>query len=193
MSMSVLVACEYSGVVRDAFRKRGHLAMSCDLREGDGTGEWHFQGDVRRALSEITWDLIIGFPPCQHLSSVGARHWPEKEADGRQARAVQFVKMLADAPAERVVIENPAGALTRLWRKPDQIINPFQFGDPWMKRTCLWLRGVPPLVPTKIVKPQGHWVQHDPLRPGLAPGHRGSKIRSRTFAGIARAMAEQWG
>lgn len=191
--MSVLVACEYSGVVRDAFRKRGHLAMSCDLREADGPGEWHFRGDVRKALTGIVWDMIIAFPPCQDLSSVGARHWPEKEADGRQARAVEFVKMIAAAPAKRIVIENPTGALTRLWRAPDQMINPFQFGDPWMKRTCLWLQGVEPLTPTKIVKPKGHWVQNGPSTPGKINGHRGSKIRSRTFAGIARAMAEQWG
>ena len=193
MSMSVLVACEYSGVVRDAFRKRGHLAMSCDLRETDGPDEWHFQGDVRDALKNITWDMIIAFPPCQHLSVAGAQFWPVKEADGRQQRALDFVKMLADAPAKKVVIENPLGALSRLWRKPDQVINPWQFGDPWKKRTCLWLRGVEPLTPTKIVKPRGHWVQNGPTNPGMVSGTRGPKIRARTFAGIARAMAEQWG
>lgn len=191
--MNVLVACEYSGVVRDAFRKRGHMAMSCDLREDDNGSEWHFQGDVRDALQNILWDMIIAFPPCQHLSAVGARHWATKQADGRQARAIKFVKMLADAPADKVVIENPAGILSRAWRPPDQIVHPYYFGDPWMKRTCLWLKGVPPLEPTNMVDPRGYWVQQAPVRPGLESGRRGPKIRARTFQGVAEAMAEQWG
>lgn len=191
--MNVLVACECSGVVRDAFRKRGHMAMSCDLREDEDGSEWHFQGDVRDALNSIVWDMIVAFPPCQHLSSAGARHWAEKAADGRQARAIGFVKMFAEANCPRIVIENPAGILTRLWRKPDQIFHPYHFGEPWMKRTCLWLKGVDPLRHTNVVKPRGHWVQHDPVRPGFESGRRGSKIRARTFAGVAAAMAEQWG
>ena len=193
MKMTVLVACEYSGIVRDAFRKRGHLAMSCDLREADAGPEWHFQGDVRDPLKNIVWDLIIAFPPCNHLSSVGARHWAQKEADGRQRRAIEFVKMLADAPAERIAIENPTGILTRAWRAPDQIFHPYMFGEPWFKRTCLWLKNLPPLEHTRVVKPKGHWVQQGTPREGLVPGRRGPKIRARTFAGVARAMAEQWG
>lgn len=193
MKMTVLVACEYSGVVRDAFRKRGHMAMSCDLREDDKQSEWHFQGSVVDPLRSIKWDMIIAFPPCTHLSSAGAAYWAEKEADGRQRRAIQFVKMLAEADADKIVIENPAGILTRAWRPPDQIIHPYMFGEPWFKRTCLWLKGVEPLEPTRVVKPKGHWVQQGTHREGLVPGRRGSKIRARTFAGVAKAMAEQWG
>lgn len=191
--MAVLVACEYSGVVRDAFRKQGHLAMSVDLRKADSGEEWHYRGDIRDALRLIKWDMILAFPPCDHLAAVGARHWPEKQADGRQAEAVEFVKMIADADCPRIVIENPIGALTQYWRHPDQTIHPYMFGEPWKKRTCLWLKGVPRLRPTRIVKPKGHWVQQGPAKPGLVTGRRGAKIRARTFAGVARAMAEQWG
>lgn len=192
--MNVLVACEYSGVVRTAFRKRGHMAMSCDLRPADDGSEWHFQGDVRDALRNIVWDMIIAFPPCDHLSAVGARYWDEKLADGRLQAAVDFVKMFAEADCPRVVIENPSGILSRMWRVPDQTIHPYLFGEPWQKRTCLWLKGVEPLKPTKVVEPQGHWVQTRPVgRDGKVPGRRGSKVRARTFTGIAKAMAEQWG
>lgn len=193
MSMAVLVACEYSGVVRDAFRKQGHMAMSCDLRKADSGDEWHYQGDVREPLTKVKWDMIIAFPPCDHLASVGARHWEEKQADGRQAEAIEFVKMLADADCDRIVIENPRGILTTAWRHPDQVIQPYMFGEPWRKRTCLWLKGVPRLKPTNIVEPKGHWVQTRPHVDGLEKGHRGPKIRARTFAGVATAMAEQWG
>lgn len=193
MSMAVLVACEYSGVVRDAFRKQGHMAMSCDLRKSEGTQEWHYRGDVSDALKKIRWDLIIAFPPCDHLAAVGARHWEEKRADGRQQAAIEFVKMIADADCPRIAIENPMGVLSSEWRHPDQTIQPYMFGDPWRKKTCLWLKGLPRLRPTKIVKPKGHWVQTTKTNPGLEKGHRGSKIRARTFTGVARAMAEQWG
>ena len=192
MTLSVLVACEYSGVVRDAFRARGHLAVSCDLRPSDTGGEWHYQGDVRDLLKHITWDLILAFPPCDDLAAVGAKHWPEKQADGRQQAAIEFVKMLADANCDRIAIENPRGILTSAWRHPDQVIQPYMFGEPWRKRTCLWLKGLPRLKPTNIVEPRGHWVETE-RRPGLEKGHRGSKIRARTFDGVAAAMAEQWG
>ena len=192
MTLSVLVACEYSGVVRDAFRARGHLAVSCDLRPSDTGGEWHYQGDVRDLLKHITWDLILAFPPCDDLAAVGAKHWPEKQADGRQQAAIEFVKMLADANCDRIAIENPRGILTSAWRHPDQVIQPYMFGEPWRKRTCLWLKGLPRLKPTNIVEPRGHWVETKTI-PGLEKGHRGSKIRARTFDGVAAAMAEQWG
>lgn len=191
--MNVLVACEYSGVVRDEFRKRGHMAMSCDLRPDEGNSEWHFRGDVRHALRNIQWDMIIAFPPCQHLSAVGARYWGEKMADGRLLEAVEFVKLIAESDCPRIVIENPTGILSRMWREPDQIIHPYMFGEPWMKRTCLWLKGVPPLEPTNMVEPQGHWVQTEAIGEGKVPGRRGAKIRARTFTGVARAMASQWG
>lgn len=191
--MNVLVACEYSGTVRDEFRKRGHMAMSCDLRPDDNNSEWHFRGDVRDALRNIAWDMIIAFPPCDHLSSVGARYWDEKKADGRLGAAVDFVKLIADADCPRIVIENPTGILSRVWRAPDQIIHPYLFGEPWQKRTCLWLKGVPPLEPTNVVEPQGHWVQTTALREDKVPGRRGQKVRARTFMGVARAMATQWG
>jgi site-specific DNA-cytosine methylase len=194
MSLSVLVACEYSGEVRDAFRKRGHMAMSCDLRPSERGQEWHFQGDVREPLTKIKWDLIIAFPPCEHLSCVGAAQWAEKQADGRQQAAVDFVKMIADADCDRIAIENPRGVLTSAWRHPDQVIQPYMFGDPWRKRTCLWLKGLPRLKPTNIVEPRGHWVDTGRQRhSGLEKGHRSPKIRARTFPGVAAAMAEQWG
>jgi hypothetical protein len=148
--MKVLVACEYSGLVRDAFISRGHDALSCDLLPTEGPGP-HYQGDVFDII-EDGWDLMVAHPPCTHLSVSGARWWPAKRADGRQQSAVEFFMRLAAAPIERVAIENPIGFMSTSWRKPDQIIQPWQFGQAETKTTCLWLKNLPALVPTKIME-----------------------------------------
>ena len=186
--MKVLVACEYSGAVRDAFARRGHDAVSCDLlpSEGDPSGR-HVVGDVLALLKSEPWDLLIGFPPCTHLSASGARWWAEKRADGRQQAAEAFFKALWNAPVERVTLENPIGRMSRAFRKPDQIIQPWQFGHGETKATCLWLRGLPTLTPTDIVEGREQRVWRLPPTPDRA------KLRSLTYTGVAEAMAEQWG
>lgn len=205
--MRILIACEFGGIVRDAFIARGHDAISCDLLPSDRPGP-HIQGDVTPLLSE-KWDLMIAFPPCTHLASSGARWFKEKQADGRQQAAIDFFLAFTRTSIPRAAIENPVGIMSRIYRKPDQIIQPFWFGDSVQKATCLWLTGLPPLTPTKIVDrgmiyvdPRGnkHGGAHtmrakraySPLM--LLPRNAARwKIRSVTFAGIADAMAEQWG
>jgi hypothetical protein len=205
--MRVLVACEYSGRVRDAFTRRGHYAVSCDLLPSDTPGK-HYQGDVRQLL-KYKWDLLIGFPPCTKLSAIGARYWPMYQEDGSQQEAIDFFWLLAHAKVPRVAIENPAGIMSRLWRKPDQYIQPWWFGDPWIKRTGLWLRNLPLLRPTNEVEPMGHWVDGGTFsdkRKGGGGNLEGAyslaltrttagraHVRSKTFEGIAEAMAAQWG
>lgn len=183
--MRVLVACEYSGVVRDAFIALGHDAMSCDLLPTETHGP-HYHGDVRDVL-DYPWDLMIAHPPCTHLSVSGARHFEAKRMDGRQQSAVSFFMMLAKADIPRIAIENPVCIMSSLWRKPDQTIQPWQFGHGETKATCLWLKGLSPLRATDIVSGREARVHKMP------PGHDRWKERSRTFAGIARAMAAQWG
>jgi len=203
----VLVACEYSGRVRDEFLKRGHSAYSCDVVPTDAPGP-HFQMDVGPLL-KLPWDLVIAFPPCTRLSCISVRNWPKWQADGSQDVAadffMRFVHDLAHVP--RVAIENPAGAMTRRYRKPDQYVQPWWFGDPWTKRTGLWLKGLPLLTADNPVEPQGPWVggQTSTGAPGrtlegslqILGGtwdHKSrSKARSTTFPGLARAMADQWG
>lgn len=182
--MKVLVACEYSGRVRDAFIRRGHDAMSCDLLPTEAPGP-HYQGDVRDVLG-YPWDLMIAHPPCTHLSVSGARHFAAKRMDGRQQAAVSFVMMLARSEIPRIAIENPVSVLSSLWRKPDQTIQPWQFGHGETKATCLWLKGLPPLTPTQIVEGREARVHR------MAPSPDRWKERSRTFEGIASAMADQW-
>lgn len=201
--MRVLIACERSGRVREAFASRGHEAWSADLEPSDIPGR-HVQGDVLPLLRD-SWDLVIGFPPCTDLACVGARYWPEKQADGRQAAAVAFVEAIWTANAPRVAIENPMGYLNRNWRPPTHVMQPWEFGDPWFKRTYLWLRGLPPLMPVEIAAPSGHWVDggtsvkyrdRDYGDAGLGGGIREAarkRVRSQTFVGVAEAMAEQWG
>jgi site-specific DNA-cytosine methylase len=185
--MKVLVACEFSGIVRDAFLARGHDAVSCDLIPSERPGP-HIQGDVLDHLNE-GWDLMIAHPPCTDLAKSGARWWPAKIADGRADSAVEFVRTLRNAPIPRIAIENPVGMLSKKLRKPTQIIEPYQFGDPWQKSTCLWLYNLPRLTPTKTVQPTGHWIST-----GTTKGkHRDPKKRSLFFPGIAAAMADQWG
>lgn len=182
--MRVLVACEYSGRVRDAFNAAGHDALSCDLLPNDFGA--HYQGDVREILHGC-WDLMIAFPPCTHLCVSGAKHFEDKRKDGRQAEAIAFFMELARAPIPRIAIENPIGIMSGLWRNPDQIIQPWQFGHGETKATCLWLKGLPPLTPTNIVEGREQRMH------SLPPSEDRWKIRSLTYQGIADAMAEQWG
>lgn len=183
--MRVLIACEYSGVVRDAFIKLGHDAMSCDLLPTDVPGP-HYQGDVRDLL-DYPFDLMIAHPPCTHLSVSGARHFAEKRMDGRQQAAVSFFMMLSKLDIPMIAIENPVCIMSSLYRKPDQVIQPWQFGHGETKATCLWLKGLPLLQPTNIVEGREARVHRMP------PGPDRWKERSKTFSGIGEAMAEQWG
>lgn len=178
--MRVLAACEFSGRVRDAFAARGHDAWSCDLLPAPGR---HICGDVREHLEG--WDLIIAFPPCTYLCSSGARWWRNRQAE--QQAAIEFVRLLWDAPCTRVAIENPIGRLSTVWRRPDQIIQPWMFGHGEVKATCLWLRGLPLLHPTEVVSGRSARIHRMP------DSSRRSLIRSLTYPGIAKAMAEQWG
>ena len=181
--MKVLVACEYSGTVRDAFIAAGHEALSCDLLPTDIPGP-HYQGDVRDVLHD-GWDLMIAHPPCTHLAVSGARWFKDKQAE--QAEALDFVRLLLDAPVERIALENPISVISSRIRKPDQIIQPWQFGHGETKATCLWLKGLPKLTPTDIVDGREARVHK------LPPSADRWKIRSTTYKGIADAMAKQWG
>ncbi|RJO60778.1 MAG: DNA cytosine methyltransferase [Dehalococcoidia bacterium] len=196
--MKVLVACEFSGVVRDAFLKRGHDAWSCDLLPCESPiGARHYQGDVLSMIDFSKFDLMIAHPPCTHLSKAGAWCWKFKEQEQREA--LDFVRKLLEAPVLRICLENPVGKINTAVRKPDQIIHPWMFGDPWLKETCLWLKDLPVLRATNKVEPQGNWVKPGNKRPwrrfdAVPEGGRGNtKDRSRSFQGIAEAMADQWG
>jgi len=193
--MKVLVACEYSGAVRDAFRAFGHDAISCDLLPSVAPGP-HHQGDVLPLL-EQEWDIVLAFPPCTDLASSGAKHFATKRADGRQQRSIEFFMRFAEAPQNRLAIENPVGIMSSEWRKPDQIIQPWQFGHKATKTTCLWLKNLPQLIPTAIVgKGARHITSGGKSLPAwynLPPSPERWKIRSATFPGIAAAMAAQWG
>lgn len=182
--MRVLVACEYSATVRDAFRARGHDAWSCDLLPTEGDPQWHHEGDIFDILYG-DWDLLIAHPPCTHLAVSGARWFKDKLVE--QAEALAFVQQLLDAPIEKIALENPISIISSRIRKPTQIIQPWQFGHGETKATCLWLKNLPPLVPTKIVDGREARVHK------MAPGPDRWKERSRTYQGIADAMAEQWG
>ena len=183
--MRVLIACEYSGRVRDAFLKLGHEAMSCDLLPTDEPGP-HYQGDVRDVL-DYPWDLMIAHPPCTDLSVSGARHFAVKRMDGRQQSGASFFIMLAKSGIPRIAIENPVCVMSSLWRKPDQVIQPWQFGHGETKATCLWLTGLPKLTPTDVVEGREQRIHKMP------PSADRWKLRSATFPGIADAMAAQWG
>ena len=222
--MRILVACEFSGIVRDAFASRGHDSWSCDLLETEAPGQ-HLKGDVLGHLDD-GWDMMVAHPPCDHLACSGARWFKEKRADGRQQQGIDFFMALAEAPIDRIAVENPVGIMSTLWRKPDQIIQPYQFGHPESKKTCLWLKGLPCLSPTDEVEPiwwknpdgtdyrdkggkgsryspthylagrkqMGRWANQTPSGQNkLGPSPDRWKIRSRTYTGIAAAMADQWG
>jgi site-specific DNA-cytosine methylase len=182
--MKVLVACEFSGIVRDAFLARGHDAVSCDLLPSERPMRPHLQADVLRHLTR-QWDLLIAFPPCTHLAVSGARWFADKRDE--QADALAFVQCLLEAPITHIALENPIGVISTRIRKPDQIIQPWQFGHGEVKATCLWLKNLPPLVPTRIVEGRRARVHREP------PGPDRWKNRSRTYQGIADAMAAQWG
>lgn len=194
--MKVLVACEYSGRVRDAFRRRGHDAWSCDLLPAEDDSPFHIQGDVLPVL-EDGWDLMIAHPPCTYLA-VSGLHW-NKRVTGRAEKteeALDFVLLLMGAPVPRIAVENPVSCISSRIRKPDQIIQPYWFGHPESKKTCLWIKGLRPLKPTKVlVLPEcGHWENQTASGQNrLAPSPDRWKDRSRTYQGIADAMAVQWG
>ena len=202
--MLILVACEESQAVTKELRRLGHYALSCDIQPcSGGHPEWHLQCDVTPLL-KLHWDMIIAFPPCTDLAVSGARWFKEKQADGRQQRSIDFFMQFVNADCERIAIENPIGIMSRLYRKPDQIIQPWQFGDHARKSTCLWLKGLPKLTPTNIVNPG------EIMRGGYSVGASANyardengkilrwndpltaKLRSKTYPGIANAMAEQW-
>ena len=218
--MNVLIACEESQEVCKAFRERGHNAFSCDIQEcSGGHPEWHIQGDVIPLLNGncrfVTtggdvvingkWDLIIAHPPCTDLAVSGARHFAVKQKDGRQQKSIVFFMQVALAWCDKVAVENPVCIMSSAWRKPDQIIQPYWFGHEYRKTTCLWLRGLPKLYPTKMVEP-GEFDEYG-FSKNFATRYakdengkiiswndpRTAKLRSRTPAGLAKAMAEQWG
>lgn len=202
--MRILVACEESQTVTIELRRLGHEAYSCDIQDcSGGHPEWHIKGDALELL-KMKWDMLIAFPPCTHLAVSGARHFAKKQADGRQQEAIDFFMRFINADCPRIAVENPIGIMSSKYRKPNQIIQPYMFGDHARKSTCLWTKGLPPLVATDI-------VDHGEIcKGGFSKGAsadcardengkilawndpRTAKIRSKTFPGIARAMAEQW-
>lgn len=194
--MRVLVACEYSGTVRDAFIRAGHYAASCDLLPSESSLGDHYQCSVLDILDH-GWDLMIAHPPCTHLAVSGAAHFARKAVE--QAEALDFVRQLLDAPIPRIALENPVSIISSRIRKPDQIVQPYQFGHDASKKTCLWLKGLPLLRPTQMVEPRmidgkPRWEnQTNSGQNRLGPSPDRWKKRSTTFQGIANAMAMQWG
>ena len=206
--MKILVACEESQAVCIRLRERGHIAFSCDTQDCSGKHpEWHIKEDVLKIINE-DWDMMIAFPPCTHLAVSGARHFEQKQQDGRQKEGINFFMSLVNAPIDKIAIENPIGIMSKIYRKPDQIIHPYYFGDPYQKSTCLWLKNLPKLIhiknddlftthththkgefkewidkKTNKMKRQALWYYE-----AFADG----KARSKTFPGIAEAMANQW-
>ena len=184
--MKILVACEESQAVTIALREKGHEAYSCDILPcSGGYNEWHIQGDVLPLLKQ-EWDLVIAFPPCTHLAVSGAKHFEQKRKDGRQQQGIDFFMRFTKLECP-FAIENPVGIMSSVYRKPDQIIQPWQFGHGETKATCLWLKGLPKLTPTNIVEGREQRVWKMP------PGLNRAKERSKTYEGVAKAMAEQWG
>lgn len=226
--MKILVACEFSGIVRDAFIAKGHDAISCDLLPSERPGP-HIQGPVENIINGGGYDLMIAHPPCTHLAVSGARYFAQKRADGRQQQAIAFFMLLANAPIEKICVENPVCIMSTTWRKPDQTIQPYQFGHQESKATCLWLKNLPRLTPTKVCEPVWYKTPPNLWQPdgedyrdkkgkryspthyltgraqrrllnqtpsgqnNLGPSADMAKIRSRTYQGIADAMADQWG
>jgi len=216
--MRVLVACEESQAVTKEFRRLGHEAFSCDIQEcSGGHTEWHYQQDVFE-VAKLGWDMIIAFPPCTHLAVSGSRYFAQKQADGRQQEGIDFFLEFTKLNCEKIVIENPVGIMSTQYRKPDQIIQPWQFGHDASKATCLWIKGLPLLRPTSIIegeliccgiklddkygcpncegtkKAKRIWANQTPSGQNkLGPSPERAKLRSKTYPGIAKAMAEQWG
>lgn len=205
--MSVLIACEESQIVTKEMRLIGVEAYSCDVLPcSGGHPEWHLQQDVKKLLKQ-KWDMIIAFPPCTYLTVTGNRWFNVKQYGAKavqrykdQEEAVRFFMLFANANCQRIAIENPVGVMSSKWRKPDCIIQPYQFGDPFEKRTCLWIKGLPPLLPTNKINPptrimmkSGKTVSKWHMETWYLPRKERTKVRSRTFPGIAKAMASQWG
>ena len=184
--MKILVACEESQAVTIELRRLGHEAYSCDIIPcSGGHPEWHLQVDALELL-KMKWDMILAFPPCTHLAVRGARYFEQKRKDGRQQAAIDFFMQFANADCSKIAIENPVGIMSTVWKKPDQIIQPWQFGHAETKKTCLWLKGLPQLISTEIVEGREQRIWKMP------PSEDRAKNRAKTFPGIARAMAEQW-
>lgn len=185
--MRILVACEESQAVTIELRKLGHEAYSCDILDcSGGHPEWHIKEDVLENLWRYKWDMIIAFPPCTDLASSGARWFKEKQRHGIQQKSIDFFMKFVNAKCDKIAIENPIGIMSTKYRKPDQIIQPWQFGHGETKSTCLWLKGLPKLKPTNIVEGREQRIWR------MAPGPERAKLRSKTYPGIAKAMAEQW-
>jgi len=197
--MKILVACEESQAVTSELRLLGHEAYSCDILPTSGTNpDWHIQGDVTPLLKQA-WDMVIAFPPCTHLATSGARWFAQKRQDGRQQKGIDFFMLFTSLDCPKVAIENPIGVMSTLWRKPDQIIQPWQYGSRATKSTCLWLKGLPLLIPTNIVSrgefyvsPKGRTMSQWYADTWNLPKSEQAKARSKTFPGIAKAMAMQW-
>jgi hypothetical protein len=188
--MRVLIACEYSGTVREAFRARGHDAWSCDLLPADDNSPNHIQGDAIEAIRSQHWDLVIAHPPCTHLAVSGARHFAAKRADGRQQQGIDLFMAFVNECTRKGVkfaVENPVCIMSTVYRKADQVVQPWQHGHGETKATCLWLSGLPKLVPSNVVEGREARIHK------LPPSNDRWKIRSKTYAGIADAMASQWG
>jgi hypothetical protein len=204
--MKILLACEESQAVTEEFRNMGIEAYSCDiLDQSGGHPEWHIKGDVLDVIND-GWDCMIAFPPCTDLAMSGAKHFEQKRKDGRQQKSIEFFMTLVNAPIKYIAIENPIGVMSSFYRKPDQIINPFDFNDPARKPTCLWLKNLPklksinfgeaPLFGETLNKGEFHTTKGGKTLPkwyNLPPSQDRAKIRSKTFPGIAKAMATQWG
>ncbi len=192
--MRILVACEFSGIVREAFRNKGHDAWSCDLLPTEIPSDFHIQGDVFPVAYYDRWDLMIAHPPCTYLAVSGI-HWNYR-VQGRAEKteeALEFVQNLLDAPIPRICLENPVSVISSRVRKPDQIIQPWQFGHDASKRTCLWLKNLPALLPTNIILQDRYANQTPSGQNKLGPSADRQRNRSRTYTGIAEAMAQQWG
>lgn len=204
--IKILVACEESQEVTKAFRKRGFQAYSCDIIPcSGGHPEWHYEEDVLQVLAREHWDVLIAFPPCTDLCVSGARHFERKRKDGSQQRSIDFFMKIANCGVEHISIENPVGIMSSVWRKPNQIVQPYEFGHKEKKSTCLWLKNLPLLVPTGIVEPEyvlyaskknkSGFSKYNPRMGTISSKNNpeAAKLRSKTFTGIAEAMAEQWG
>lgn len=185
--MHILIACEFSGIVRRAFEAQGHDVISADFEPADDNSPYHYQGNCFDLINDQQFDLMIAHPPCTHLAVSGARYFPQKKADGRQQAALDFVRKLLGSNIPRIALENPVSIISSAIRKPDQIIQPWQFGHGETKATCLWLKNLPLLTPTNIVEGRHARVHREPPSPDRW------KNRSRTYQGIADAMAAQWG
>ena len=196
--LKILIACEFSGTVRDAFIRGGHSAMSCDLEPTESVGP-HYQGDVMDIINN-GWDMMIAFPPCTHLAVSGAKHFAKKRADGRQQQGIDFFLKMINANIPKIAVENPIGIMSSIYRKPNQIIQPWEHGHKTTKATCLWLKNLPLIKPTDVVDkgeyvtfPSGKRMSKWYFDTSKNSAKNREKMRNKTFQGIADAMVQQWG